>query len=445
MINLLNKIALGVGAYWQARQAITRQFDSDAITRTQNARLKSLLRYSFSNIKYYQEVFKKAGVRPGQIETAQDLARLPILTRNALRERFWDFLPRDLPAGRISRTSGSTGVPICVLSDVNSRMWNSAAIIRYRRALGIGLVGGAILTPLKTANEPYRKEEHWTFLQGIHKTYYVNPYVDGHENAEYATRLLSRLKRPALIGITPAVRKLAHRVCDGDFPSFQPRAIMTVGESLTPAVRGLIESTFRAKVADIYACNEGGDVAWQCGHDVGYHLNADNVIVEVVKNNEPAVMGEVGEVVITNLTRYGMPVIRYKNGDLARLTARQCSCGCKLPMLAEIMGRTGEDILLPDGTTMPWNQLKSLMNHPHVRQFQLVQNRNQGLIIKYVAEKHADTKALEVLLLGRYRDLLGPSMAIETTRVSSIAPAPSGKSKLVVSQYKPRAEPSVPA
>ncbi|GAH58535.1 unnamed protein product, partial [marine sediment metagenome] len=262
-------------------------------------------------------------------------------------------------------------------------------------------------------------------------------YVDSQENIEYAMELLTELKKPTLIGITPAIRTLAYKVQDGVFPSFRPSAILTTGESLSSEVRHLLESTFGTKVADIYACNEAGDVAWQCCCGAGYHINADNVIVETVKNDKPVADGQVGEVVITNLNRYAMPIIRYKNGDLAILTRQPCPCGCKLPMIAEIVGRTGEDIFLPNGKAMPWNQLKSLMNHPRIRQFQLVQGIDGNFKIKYVVEADTDIKVLEQLLDYRFRSLLGDSIHIITERVSRIDPTPSGKSKLVVSHYKP--------
>lgn len=437
MSQLLSKIGLGLETYWQAWSAIARQFEPAEITKIRNTKLQNLIRYSFHNIKYYREVFKQLGIEPKQIKTAEDLHKIPILTKEQLRGRFWDFLPHELPVCRISRTSGSTGIPVCILSDRNSRMFNSAAVIRYRRALGIGLIGKPILTPLKTANEPYRKKAHWTYLQGIHQTYYINPYVDSQENIKYATELLTELKKPALIGITPAIRTLTYKVRDGVFPYFQPSAILTTGESLSSEVRHLLESTFGTKVADIYACNEAGDVAWQCRYGAGYHINADNVIVETVKNDKPVADGQVGEVVITNLNRYAMPIIRYKNGDLARLMRQSCPCGCKLPMIAEIVGRTGEDIFLPNGKAIPWNQLKSLMNHPLVRQFQLVQGIDGSFKIKYVVEPRTDIKALELLLDYRFRSLLGDSIHIVTERVSRIDPTPSGKSKLVVSHYKP--------
>jgi phenylacetate-CoA ligase len=442
MNGLFGKIQLGLKTYQQGYLAIARQSRPAEIKRIQDSKLQSLIRYSFEKIKYYRELFTQHDIRPEQIRTADDLHRIPILTKQQLREQFWDFLPRELPECRVSRTSGSTGVPICIFSDKNSRMYNSAAVIRYRQALGIGLVGKTILTPLKTANEPYNKKPHWTFLQGIHKTYYINPYVDSVKNADYAKRLLNKLNSPAIIGITPAVRALACKVKDGVFPYFQPSVILTTGESLSTQVRDLLEATFEAKVADIYACNEAGDVAWQCQHSTGYHINADNVIVEIVRNNEPVEDDQIGEVVITNLNRYSMPIIRYRDGDLARLTKELCPCGCKLPMIAGILGRTGEDIFLPDGGTVSWNQLKSPMNHPQIRQFQIIQNENGNLTIRYVAEAGANTKQIESLLLVRYRGMLGSSIDIEMDKTNEIAPAPSGKSKLVISNYKPAQSPA---
>ncbi|GAH67644.1 unnamed protein product, partial [marine sediment metagenome] len=95
------------------------------------------------------------------------------------------------------------------------------------------------------------------------------------------------------------------------------------------------------------------------------------------------------------------------------------------------------DIFLPNGKAVPWNQLKSLMNHPRIRQFQLVQGIDGSFKVKYVVEADTDIKVLEQLLDYRFRSLLGDSIHIITERVSRIDPAPSGKSKLVVSHYKP--------
>jgi len=230
---------------------------------------------------------------------------------------------------------------------------------------------------------------------------------------------------------------VAYKIRDGIFPAIKARVVITTGQCLEPQVKNLLECTFDARVADVYACNEAGDIAWQCFYGVGYHVNADNLIVEIVKEGRPVEPGEVGEVVITNLNRYALPIIRYKNGDLARFAAGPCRCGCKLPLLAEIVGRTGEDIFLPDGRIVPWHQLKGLMNHPQVRQYQLIQNIDGSLTIKYIQEKGTETKLLEGLILQRYRRLLGSSIEINVVQTDKIEVGPGGKSKLVVCNYRP--------
>ena len=435
-MNNLGKINLGFRTYKEARAAISRQYDDNEIIRVQNAKLQRLIDYSISNIKYYQEMFQQAGIHVNDVKTVEDMVNIPLLTKDILRERFWDFLPRRLPQCTVSRTSGSTGVPVCLLSDDNSRLFNSAAVIRYRKALNIPVIGTSILAPLKTEKELH-KQPCWTFLQGIHRTYYVNPYASSETEIEYAIHILKQLRKPAIIGITPAIRALAYKIRDGILPPIKPVAVLTTGEYLSIDVRQLLEETFDTKVTDIYACNEAGDIAWQCRAAHNYHINADNCIVEILKDNKPVASGEIGEVVITNLNRFSMPIIRYKNGDLARFAPKLCPCGCRLPAISEIIGRTGEDMFLPSGKVIPWNQLKGLMNHPQIRQFQLVQNEDSSITVRYVAEKEADITHIENLLHHRFAALLENAVTLCFEGCYKIAPAPSGKSKLVISRYRP--------
>ncbi len=435
MNDVWSRIRWTLATYGEAWQAVRRQSDPNRIRAVQSARLQRLVCYCASNIKYYRELFAQAGIDPRQIRTPEDLERVPLLTKEELRGRFWDFLPRDLPACRVSRTSGSTGIPVCILADWNSRKCNSAAVIRARRAAGIPFIGRPLLTLLNTEQDPPRPPQ-WTFLQGVHRQYFLNPYVRAQDNIEYAARLARRLRKPVLTGITSSVRALAQAVRDGVFPPLRPALVTTGGEMLLPAVRDLIETTFGVTVIDAYACNEARDIAWQCRRAGGYHINADNLVVEIIHDGRRAEAGQIGEVVVTDLNRYVMPILRYKNGDLARWAAGECPCGCRLPMLAEIVGRTGENITLPDGRIVLWNQLKGLMNHPQIRQFRLVQERNGDFTVRYVPENAVNIEQLEHLLRGRFQTLLGDAIPIRLERAAFIAPEPTGKSKLVVSYYQ---------
>ena len=435
MAAYFEKINLTLTTYFKAWQFIKRQDNPDRIAEVQNEKLRKLVKYSYEKIKYYHELFDEYRIRPDDIKTAADLVKVPVLTKEQFRNRFWDFLPKELPACRVSRTSGSTGIPVCILSDTNSRLNNSAAVIRYRRQLGIDFWGTPILTLQKNQLEP-RKRPHWTFLQGLHKTYYINPYTNLNAEVDYSIEVLSKLKKPAIIGITPAIRALAWQIRDGYLPQLRPSVVLTTGEYLSSQVRELLEDTFKVKVTDIYACNEAGDIAWQCKKGQLYHINADNCIVEILKDGKTAEKGQTGEVVITNLNRYSIPFIRYKNGDMSGLAEDKCQCGCKLPVLSQIAGRTGEDIYLPDGNIIPWNQLKGFMNHPDIRQFQLVQNEDGSLTVKFVPEEKSNIEETKNILISRFRGLLGDSIRIDFSIVEKIDPAPSGKSKLVICHYQ---------
>ena len=116
MTRLLDKICTGFGTYRNALSMVQDQYDPDIIYATQIRKLKKLTRYCYSSIKYYRELFDQVGINPEQVNSIKDLLRIPITTKKELRDRFWDFLPSELPACRVSRTSGSTGVPVCLLS-----------------------------------------------------------------------------------------------------------------------------------------------------------------------------------------------------------------------------------------------------------------------------------------------------------------------------------------
>lgn len=107
------------------------------------------------------------------------------------------------------------------------------------------------------------------------------------------------------------------------------------------------------------------------------------------------------------------------------------------PRLLSFTVERGEDFTLPDGTKVPWHQLKGLMNHPQVRQFQLVQDARGDLVINYVLVADTPPDSVEKLLEYRFGRLLGDSIGISARQVPQIAPSASGKMKLVVSHFRP--------
>ena len=103
MTALLEKIILTLRTYHKAGQFIKRQNKPEEIQKVQNEKLRKLINYCYENIKYYRELFDEHCIRPDAIKTAADLVKVPILTKEELRSRFWDFLPKQLTPCRVSR------------------------------------------------------------------------------------------------------------------------------------------------------------------------------------------------------------------------------------------------------------------------------------------------------------------------------------------------------
>ena len=436
MIAEFEKTLRVVNSYWHHYKYNKLQYNPGQLKALQSSRFMKLISIGSKNVKFYREAFEYANLNIEEINSIDDLSRLPIITKIDMKERFWDFLPSEIPASRVRRTSGSTGEPLCVLSDHDSRMLNSAAILRYRKALGISPYFGDILVPLKSPYEQPYKRSHWTFLQGLHKTHYVNPYIMNEVTINRFARLAKKLKNFSIIGITPGIKALALAIKDSKLPPIKPKVVIPVGQLLTSKTRALFEEVFATCIADLYACSECGDVAWQCPSSKQYHINAENIVLEVLKDGTPAGPGEIGEVVLTSLTRYAMPIIRYKNGDLARVPCSQCDCGRILPTISEIIGRTGDDIVLPDGSKILWNNIKGLMNHPHIRRFQIIQTSQGNLEINYIPEPRACNEDLVKHLSEKFTSVIPRDLKLNFNRVDSITPEKSGKFKLVKSEYQ---------
>ena len=129
----------------------------------------------------------------------------------------------------------------------------------------------------------------------------------------------------------------------------QPHAIVTLAEVLEPADRQLIEEVFGCPVFNRYGCREVGVIASECPAHQGMHIAAEGLLVEIVQGNDPVRSGESGAILVTDLLNLGMPLIRYRIGDMGTWEEGQCPCGRGLPRLREVSGRVTDFLVGADG------------------------------------------------------------------------------------------------
>ena len=316
------------------------------LEKIQNAKLSRLIRHAYDRVPYYKELFRSAGIVPSDIRTSQDLVRIPVTSRQtmhdlALRDRMAQGV--DPKACRVSATSGTTGIPLKIYFDPHDSTMNGLSWARAFLASGmkpwhrmLAFVG----------RQTVREGKSWYEYLNLWRREEISAWA----GPDIWIQRIQELQPHVLIGYVMTLRILAEAIERKRIANLSPRMIFHSSAILDHSSRHFLESILRCRIVDMYGSDEAGCIAWECSECSGYHLSSDMMILELVRGAEPAVPGEEGEVLVTNLHSYAMPFIRYTQGDVAVLSARNPQCGRGLPLLERVIGRTDDFVVLRDGT-----------------------------------------------------------------------------------------------
>jgi phenylacetate-CoA ligase len=201
--------------------------------------------------------------------------------------------------------------------------------------------------------------------------------------------------------------------------------------------RRIIEEVFACKVTNRYGCEEVSLIACECSRHEGFHINADGVYVEVLRNGRPVKPGERGSVVVTDLTNRAMPIIRYQVGDVAVPSQRLCSCGRGLPLLDSVEGREADFVVtageqLISGISLTEN---FALQVPGLAQLQIIQERVDYFRFRMVRGPEfgpASVERIAALVAQRF----GPNTAYDCEYLEQIPQDPSGKLRFCISRVE---------
>jgi phenylacetate-CoA ligase len=407
----------------------------EQVAALQWTRLKALLEHCHRDVPYYRQRWKELGVTPDDIRNLDDYAKLPVLTKADIRAHF-DELKADSLRDSLyyKATGGSTGEPMRFgyTRQSNDRrvavMWRGyewAGSRMGRRTLY--LWGGAVGEPTR---KQLRKDHFYNVLFGRHM---LDSFRMSEANiAEYADAI-DRYRPEIIVGYVGPLVRLAQWLLATGRKVWQPQSIIGAAEALHEFQRQIIEQAFGCPAFNTYGCREFMLIAAECEKRDGLHVNADHLVVELRK---PAGMQdtESGEVVITDLFNYGMPFIRYVNGDMATSSTQRCSCGRGLPMLRRIDGRKLDAIRTPDGHILPGEFFPHMLKDvPGLERFQLVQRQLDKLDLSIVRGKDFNHDSL-AYIHREVTKVLGDSIELDCHFVDDIPLTASGKLRVTISE-----------
>jgi phenylacetate-CoA ligase len=339
------------------------------IQELQLKRLKETVHLVYENVPHYKKRFKEQGIKPEDIKTLEDVRKLPFTTKDDLREN----APFGLMATSLDNciemhaSSGTTGIPITVCytpndievwSEVMARCLSMSGLTKkdiFQNPIPYGTFTGAFgfhygaqkVGAMVIPSGKGQSERQIKLMQ-----YYKSTFMSGV--ASYALRLGQVAQE---IGVDP--KKLEIR--NGLFGA----------EMFTPGLKKRIVETWDMDVHDIYGLTEmcGPGVSTDCDQHDGLHLWEDHFLIEIIdpKTLEPIGLEEEGEVVLTTLTKEGMPLLRYRTRDIAKLYDQEvCECGRTHIKHSTIKGRS-DDMIIIRGTNIFPGQIESvLMKNPSV-------------------------------------------------------------------------------
>jgi phenylacetate-CoA ligase len=254
---------------------------------------------------------------------------------------------------------------------------------------------------------------------------YRRTRLDGFREPAVILDELHGLRPQVISGYPGVLADLADANAAGRRRPLAPRLLLSGAEVLAPHLRRRIETGFKAPVRDIYGCHEINVVAWECPIGGMLHTCDDAAIVEILKDGRPAAPGEEGEVVLTALHAFAMPFIRYRLGDLAVRGPEDCACGRPFASIGTVAGRVFEMFRLPGGKRVHAHRvgLEVVRAGPWIRQYQLVQERADRVVLHAVAGAPPDVPAVEHAV----RAVLGDGVEFVVTLAERIDADPSGK------------------
>ncbi len=352
---LLEKLILPLGDRFYGQPMMNRlsfleqaqYFNEQELKILQNKAFMTTLR-EVATVPMYESMYRNAGVSVADIKDVSDLHKLPVVTKDMLRNNYPEKTTRKTGHKQYQiSTSGSTGKNMFLSEDNYTAGWYRASFL-----LGQTWSGWKFGDPhLQTGMKPNRGIQK-RLKDDLLKCHYFSAFDLSDEKLNNMLDVIEKEKIDFIWGYPASLDLLAKRAYDQGW-NRPLKAASTWGDTLSKNQRERISRVFRVQVFDSYGVSEGLQIAAQCEEE-NYHIFMLDTVLEILDDDDKEVQeNEIGRVVLTRLHAGATPLIRYEVGDLAmRADDKICPCGRTFPLLGGVYGRQPDMIYTPEGSRL---------------------------------------------------------------------------------------------
>ncbi len=409
--------------------------DADSLAALQLKKLNTLLAHCWEHVPFLQSHWRSAGCSPGKLRHLNELARYPTLTKAHISANYDGMTAVPWRGRTLSKvTGGSTGDPFRFEYTMDVYARRTAIMWRGYGWGGAGLgARTAYLWGTGMRSGGWGGVKDRLYHRAFNRHFFDAFSLSG-DNMDSQIDELHQYRPRALVGYVAPVALVARRMIETGRTLSGMRGVLTGAEALFDAERVVIEKAFGCPVFDTYGSREVMLMASECERHEGSHVNADHLILETLgANGLPTAAGESGDVALTDLHNFGMPMVRYLNGDRATYSGMTCSCGRGLPLLASIDGRVLDLIKTLDGRHVPGEFfVAAMLDSPDVTQWQVVQTALDCVQVRLVVPTPWTPQRRDQFAT-KIQATVGSAMRVEIVEVDAIANTASGKRRLTIS------------
>lgn len=404
----------------------------------QHEKLSRLIAYCYRHVKYYRRVMDERGLKPSDIQTIDDLKKMPILTKRDIKNHFQELFSDqcDMKSAIKGHTSGTTGSPlevgyskelVSMTYALLDRQYAWAGVSLKRFGDRVAIARGNVIVPLQQKRPPFWRYNYF-HNHLLLSSFHLAPATIGHYIDE-----LEKFRPVALDGYPSTVYLLA-KYLQNNKKKMKLSAVLTSSETLFDFQRAVIEDSFQCDIFDYFGSAERVFFATECEKHEGHHVAAEYGITEIVDSNfSPVKPGQVGKVVATSLHNTVMPMIRYLTNDMTALKEQACSCGRGLPLMEDVTTKAEDILTLRDGRLIS----PSVLTHPFkpltsIEASQIIQEDLDSICVKLVVGPDFVASDEKILVHG-LQERLGQDVRIRIEIVDELERTRSGKFKWVVS------------
>lgn len=405
----------------------TEFFSEEELDNIVKEKLIEQIKYAYKYVPYYRENYNENDVKT--MDSLSDIERFPFIDKEIVKSNEDQFISDKFKKSELiqKKTSGSTGMPLAIYMNKDTTLKEWAFVVHIWERIGFTSKSSRILM-----REIEDKNKGICYFDGLKNELRIDISNMTPENMEIYCKAIERYKPDYIHGYPSATLQLC-KFIEKRGIKHQFKGVLPSSEGMSKEEVNYIKRVLNCPCLSFYGHTERLVMAGQCECSECYHVEPLYGYCELIDKNGEVIReeGKTGEIVATGFCNTGMPLIRYKTGDLAEWSLKKCSCGRNYKLLKKLEGRTTEYLVDRNNNKISLTAFRYSFYEQHVNSFQFYQDELGKVLVRIIPEEDF-TELDKNNILQTLDEDCNSQIEFSIEKVKSISKKKSGKRELIV-------------